>query len=291
VLTFALVALFLAGAIWFLFATVPVYEVSHRARLEVNSAVHPVVPTVAGQVVETRLVIGREVQAGEVLVMLDARAAELAYRERLSQREALRTRLRAVQQDRLAQQGESRAQLTNLDSQVRELEGNLATEEAAIHRFQFDIEQRFIRAPVAGRIGEVGEVRVGSMVGPGDRLGSVVPPGQLWVVALFDPAVIGRIQRGQPARLRLVGFPWTQFGTIPATVSDVATEPTSGLIRVELTLAPSFSTTIPLTHGLQGSVEIEVERTSPAVLVLRAAGQFLGTQRSTAADGKERAEP
>ena len=35
-------------------------------------------------------------------------------------------------------------------------------------------------------------------------------------------------------------------------------------------------TTIPLQHGLPGTVEVEVERVSPATLVLREVGKHLG---------------
>jgi hypothetical protein len=53
----------------------------------------------------------------------------------------------------------------------------------------------------------------------------------------LPPAALGRIQPGQPARLRL----------------DAALP-------------------IPLQHGLPGTVEVEVDHVSPATLVLRTAG-------------------
>jgi membrane fusion protein (multidrug efflux system) len=37
---------------------------------------------------------------------------------------------------------------------------------------------------------------------------------------------------------------------------------------------------VPLQHGLPGSVEVEVERASPAALTLRTAGQLLTAPRS-----------
>ena len=61
--------------------------------------------------------------------------------------------------------------------------------------------------------------------------------------------------------------------------STVLTGSSDGLIRVELTLHPLPTSRIPLEHGLTGSVEIEVERVTPAVLLLRASGQYLGTRR------------
>lgn len=62
---------------WFVFARVSVYAVSHSARLEVQSAPHPVDAPVGGRVVASRLVLGTAVREGEVLVQLDAEAFAL----------------------------------------------------------------------------------------------------------------------------------------------------------------------------------------------------------------------
>jgi len=45
-------------------------------------------------------------------------------------------------------------------------------------------------------------------------------------------------------------------------------------VRVELALDDGPRRSIPLQHALPGVVEVEVERTSPLALVLRAAGQI-----------------
>ena len=123
---------------------------------------------------------------------------------------------------------------------------------------------------------KVATLQVGTWVREGARLGAVVPPGTLKVMADFLPsAAIGRIQAGQPARLRLEAFPWTQYGAISATVSSVASEVRDGLVRVELATHPNSASLIPFQHGLPGTVEVEVDRVSPAILVLRTAGQLL----------------
>jgi membrane fusion protein (multidrug efflux system) len=359
-----LVALFLGWTLWLLFGRVVVFEVSERARLEVKSAAHAVAAPVGGQVIETRLTIGRPVEAGEVLVVLEAEGERRAAAEHRARRDGLAARLRALQQevdaeeaaarsqqkardtafaearaqvrqaearagfsqrqlelslrlraaaaiseeevrrdkaqaevdraavlalqsgagrqeqDRATQESERRARLARLRREAAELEGDAATEEAALRRLEHDIAQRVIRAPVAGRVGEAAEFHVGSVVRPADRLGAVVPTGEPRGVALFPAAAVGRIRPGQVARLRLDGFPWAQYGTLPATVADVGNEPTSGLIRVEFTLAPEPGSPIVVEHGLPGSAEVEVEYVTPAVLVLRAAGQFLAGRRA-----------
>ncbi len=109
----------------------------------------------------------------------------------------------------------------------------------------------------------------------GERLATVVPHGGLIIVADFTPAsVLGRIRPGQSARLRLDGFPWAQYGSVPATVTRVAGEVRDGLVRVEFTPVLAAAPRLALQHGLPGSVEVGIEQVSPAQLVLRAAGRF-----------------
>ena len=122
----------------------------------------------------------------------------------------------------------------------------------------------------------------------GERLGTIVPPGVSRGVALFPAAAVGRIRPEQPARLRLHGFPWTgHFGTVPARVAHVGDEAAaadrgSGS-SLDLRPDPVSFTPSPLSRmalGSLGTVEVEVERVTPAVLVLRAAGRYLAARRN-----------
>jgi membrane fusion protein (multidrug efflux system) len=202
-----------------------------------------------------------------------ARAEALATR-------ALVTALRAVplrvEKDRLAQEADHKIRLAKLQREAAELEGDIKTGDRALRKLQQEVERRTIRAPVSGRVGEAAaEFRVGSFVQAGARLGVIVPVGEPRAVAFFSAAAVGRIQPGQAARLRLDGFPWTQYGTVAATVADVGNEATGGLIRVQFNLSRQLPLAIPIEHGLPGTAEVEIEQVSPAVLVLRAAGQLL----------------
>jgi membrane fusion protein (multidrug efflux system) len=131
-------------------------------------------------------------------------------------------------------------------------------------------------APVAGRLGEVAVLRVGAFVDEGDTLGAVVPRGSLRIVAEFlPPAALGRIRPGQPAWMRLAGFPWTQYGALRATVQRVGHEVREGRVRVELTVDAGSGAAVPLQHGLPGSVEVQTEMVTAATLALRTAGRLI----------------
>jgi multidrug resistance efflux pump len=119
-------------------------------------------------------------------------------------------------------------------------------------------------------------LKVGAMVQAGDRICTIVPDGALKVVAFFRPSVaLGRIQNGQTARVRLDGFPWTQYGSATARVTNVSGEVRDAQIRVDLSLDTSSDSAIPFQHGLPAEVQVEVERVSPAALVLRSVGRQL----------------
>jgi len=65
-------------------------------------------------------------------------------------------------------------------------------------------------------------------------------------------------------------------------VVSVGSEPREGRIRAELHIDSPSSTRIPIQHGLSGVAEVEVERTSPARLVLRTVGAALAPSRRAA---------
>jgi membrane fusion protein (multidrug efflux system) len=183
--------------------------------------------------------------------------------------------------DRVKAEGRARendlgGEVARLEKELAQLEGDKRNEETAINQIAYDLELRKIRAPATGRVGDIAVLQAGSILHQGDPIGFIVPGGGFRVVATFSAvSAIGHVRRGQAARLRLSGFPWQQFGTVSATVVSVASEGRDGHLRVELAIRQDPRSLIPFQHGLTGTVEVEVERVSPAVLVLRAAGSLV----------------
>jgi len=165
----------------------------------------------------------------------------------------------------LAKQGELQKELAFLDAQAQVLEAEIQAAKKRLQLFE-------VRAPVAGRIASVSEVRQGDVVAPGQVFAKILPLGKMHVVAEFFPSTsTGRIAPGQPARVRLDGFPWTRFGTLEAEVTQVASEPSDGLNRVELRFK-SDAPSIPLQHGLTGHVDVLVGTATPWQLLLDTLG-------------------
>lgn len=180
-------------------------------------------------------------------------------------------------QEQVTHDSDRAVQLQNLASQIAGLEAQLPTSEAAVERLKNEIERHRVRAPMNGKLGEAAILRTGAVVKEGDKLGAIVPSGRLRAVAQFPAeAAFGRVHAGQPARLRLDGFPWIEYGTLSARVAAVAGEIRDGTVRVEFAIDSTRNSRIPLQHGLPGSVEVEVERTTPWTLVMRHAGRKWG---------------
>ncbi len=359
-----LVALLLAGWGWWLLrAELTVYELSGDARLEVQRRAHSVQAPVGGQVIASHLEIGRAVEAGDVLVELDAEQENLRLAEtdaslaglrgrlvaldaaigaedtvatslraaararldelevqaevarealgvaenivarweeifgttKLSEVDLLRARsdaqeirgqiarleaqARSVAEEERVKDASQRAKLAGLVRERAQLAGELQRLEAERAALLQRIAARRILAPVAGVLGEVGDFQLGSVVQLGERVAAIIPEGQLKIVASFPPdAALGRVRPGQSARLRLYGFSWTQYGSVPARVTHVAGEPREGRVQVELEPTPEEGSAIPLQHGLPGTVEIALEDISPFALVLRSVGKLVETR-------------
>ena len=361
-LTLAL-ALLSAWVVWAFRATIVRYEVSDSARLEVVGAPYFIQSDVTGRVRSSELVLGRKVQAGEILLDLESRdeqlnislervhraalqpqlaalraqmeqeglgksdeqkvlafsmgdteaqyhqadaqaslAAEEAARANrlrgeglISEADARRANAEAASKRSAAQASQAAAlrvlpelQVHNRDRAVRvqqilvdvtKLQAEEAASSANLQRLEYELEKRRIRAPVSGILTECATLRPGAHISQGQQIGIIVPSSAVQMVAEFSPsAALGKIQPGQAATVKLEGFAWAQFGTLSAHVSRVAGDVRDGKVRVELAVRAPAHSHLPLRHGLPGSVEIEVERVTPALLLLRSAGQTVGSR-------------
>ena len=189
--------------------------------------------------------------------------------------------VRRIEQEQRTREGDRESRIRAFESEIVRLEGAMTTSRAAIQRLENEIERRAVRAPAAGRLGEAAALRAGTVLHEGEQVAALVPDGRLIVVAQFPPAAaLGRIAVGQPAVLRLDGFPWMQYGPVSASVARVASEVRDGTVRVEMTVDAARNPRVPLQHGLPGSVEVQVERVTPAALILRTAGRMVAAPRS-----------
>ncbi len=217
---------------------------------------------------------------GAAISAADWDRAQSAAEQRLARANAARAAVGRASWDARSRDTERRGREERLRRDLAENEGELRAAQARIAELEHDLALRRIAAPIGGRLGEVAPLRLGQFVKQGERLAAVVPDGHVRIVAEFDPEdALGKIVRGATARMRLDGFPWTQYGSVAARVQSVGREIRDGRVRVELTLDGPVPARVPIQHGLPGTVEVDVERASPIKLLLRLAGQAAGARK------------
>jgi multidrug resistance efflux pump len=210
-------------------------------------------------------------RAGGIISELEFLRAKSEAQKRDAAADSMRLAVVKLEQEHRTIGRDRQAQLERLKGEITRVESQMFTDKSTLKKIEHEIDKRRIEAPISGRIGEVAEQRTGTFVVAGSKLGAIIPDGGLRVVAYFPPqSALGRIQPGQEARLRLDGFPWAQYGSLAATVVNVAGETKDGQVRVELLLRVDQVSAIPLQHGLPGVVEIEVKKISPLRLALQA---------------------
>jgi membrane fusion protein (multidrug efflux system) len=206
----------------------------------------------------------------------DIDAAEALAGQRRAQSSALAQAITRLAWTGRSGASDREARLASLRRLAVDQAGQLAELTTTAERLREEVERRIVRAPIDGVIGELAPLRPGSVLDEGDHVASVIPDGQLQVVAEMPPGTaLGRVRAGAPAWLRLDGFPWAQYGSLRCKVRSIGSEVHDGMLRIELDADTASWAHVPLQHGLPGTLEIEVERVSPATLLLRSAGRMV----------------
>jgi membrane fusion protein (multidrug efflux system) len=216
--------------------------------------------------------------------------SELEKLERLTEADSLKSNSRAqgleivrLRREQIVRRQTLAASLLGLRREELRLEGSLRELKVASDRLQYLIEKKKYRAPASGRLVDVAELAGGDFIADGQRLGTILASdAEVRVRARFPKEMVGIVQPGQTAQLKLDGYPWTIYGTVPARVTRVGTEPgiaatpeaIPGTVRVELDIQSPVDPRIQLQHGLTATVEVEVARVSPVALLMRAIGEW-----------------
>jgi membrane fusion protein (multidrug efflux system) len=272
--------LFLTWISWFFLSEITLYETSQDSRIELRQQNFLIEPQVSGKLATTRLILGKICSQGEVVAEIESKYEALALKETQAQwRESQTSLLFADEEMKRLKNLRSVGYIPEIEylrAEANQKKASAATEalSATLEKLKFELERRKIRCPVSGPIAECEDhLNPGSLVSAGERLGSILPPGELRGVAYFSPGVgLGKIRPGQQLNLRLQAFPWTEYGALRGAVVNVASEIREGKVRVEFSLENLESFPIPLRHGYPGTVEVAVEKVSPAKMALRTAG-------------------
>jgi membrane fusion protein (multidrug efflux system) len=159
------------------------------------------------------------------------------------------------------------AQLARRESDVIK---QLAEVTEAYEQQQIQTTYYQVRSPVDGIIASLSPISTGHILKAGESVATLLTETDLYIEAQFSPEeALGHIRVGQPARVELTGFAWTQFGSLEAEVTHVANAVQNNHVRVKLSIKGAPPESLPLQHDLPATVEVQVARLTPAGLVLQ----------------------
>ncbi|MDF1799268.1 MAG: efflux RND transporter periplasmic adaptor subunit [Planctomycetota bacterium] len=234
-------------------------------------------PRAAGTVIEVRRDLGDEVQAGEVLLVLDSAALGVAQSELLqaaarvglweqnSQREAgLLEKGLSTQKDSLEAETklvESRIALAAAEQRLANL-GLTREQIAAVQDGGRATSQLSITAPFSGVVVSLDAV-LGELVTPERSVIGVADTSNMWAMLDVDQTEIRLVERGQPVLLNVEGWPGeTLGGRVTWLSSDVDRRTRTVKVRAEfenpegILRAMGFGTAKIVTRDVQDAVLI-----------------------------------
>lgn len=226
--------------------TAPAQAAALQARTSFDGVVEAVRQTVVaaqtpGAVVELKVKAGDHVQAGQLLLRIDARAADQSAAASDAQVQAARATLDVAtreyeRQKQLFQRKYiSQAALDQAESGYKAARAQVAAQAAQAGAARTGAALNTVRAPYAGVVAEV-PVQLGDMAMPGRTLLSLYDPGSLRVTAAVPQSLAPRVQQ-DAVRVELPGLPaaqqWPAAGRVQVLPTvDAATHTVQ--VRAEL---------------------------------------------------------
>ena len=203
-------------------ATAPAQALTAQGRSSFDGVVEAVRHTtmaaqVPGAVVALTVKVGDRVQAGQLLLRIDARSADQGAAASDAQVQAARaaldvaTREYTRQQKLRDKQYISQGALEQAEAQFKATRAQVAAQVAQAGAARTQTGLHTVRAPYAGVVSEV-PVQLGDMAMPGRALVTLYDPSALRVTAAVPQSLLGAVQSAssEAVRVELPGLPTAQ---------------------------------------------------------------------------------
>ena len=155
----------------------------------------------------------REVERYRPLAQSGAEPAE-----KLAQLAATRDRAAADVAAREAGVTQARRRVESIAAQGAQLAAHGDAARVALQAADNDLAATHLVAPIAGQVASK-TVRAGQFVQPGQRLLTIVPAGEAYVLANFKETQLGMMRPGQPAQIRVDALPGVRFAGVVESIT------------------------------------------------------------------------
>ena len=237
---------------------------------------------VSGAVVLLDVKVGDSVKAGQVLLRIDARAADQNAAAAVAQVQAAHASLEIATQEyerkkQLFQKSYiSQAALERAESEFKASRAQVSAQGAQAGAARTESGFYVIRAPYAGVIAEV-PVSMGDMAIPGRPLLTLYDPSALRITAAVPQTVATQVAAGQMPRAELPGLPATRQWVTPTRVQVLPTaDAATHTVQMRIDLPPGLEGVAPgmfarLWLPIAGASSAARSLTVPAQAIVRRA--------------------
>jgi hemolysin D len=164
-------------------------------------------------------------------------------------------------------------QLNNLETEMTTLQAEIAQTNSQINSLTFQLQQRVLKSPIAGRVFQLPIQRPGAVLQPGTMVAEISPEGSPLIIrAQMPTSESGSLRKGLPVKLKFDAYPFQDYGIIEGelleispTTSEVDT-PTGKVARYSLEIAlksdciHSKNKCTPLRPGDTATAEVIVRQ-------------------------------
>jgi membrane fusion protein, multidrug efflux system len=129
-----------------------------------------------------------------------------ATQQKNEQTESALAQAKAVRTLKQAVLDAARQQVATLKAQLAQAQAQLTAARESLSQAAIDLNDTVLRSPIAGRVGDR-TVQLGQFAQPGTRLLTIVPTGQIYLVANFKETQLQHMRPGQPAEISVDAYP------------------------------------------------------------------------------------
>lgn len=138
--------------------------------------------------------------------------------------------------------------------------GAIAELEPRLSNLRRRIDEHTVVAPKSGVVEGIAQLSIGQNVPLSDWMMTMSSGDELHFEAAFAAnEAAGRVRVKSPASISFDALPWTEYGTLSATVERVGNEEISGRIHVYLSLDQTSNLAHHAQHGLKGVAVVRVD--------------------------------
>ena len=244
------------GAPWTRDGTVRVYVVT-------------MAPQVAGQIVELPVADNQFVHKGDLLMTIDPTNYKIAVS--LAEAAVQQAKVNAENAEREAQRRQELSTLSTTIEQKQTFETSALAAQASyqqavanLNQARVNLERTQIRSPVNGWVTNL-LAQLGDYANVGQNEISLVDADSFWVDGYFEETNLGAIQMGDPATIKLMGYPQVVHGHV-ASIARAINVANAQAAQQGLALVNPIFTWVRLAQRIP--VRIHIDRVPKGVVLV-----------------------